>query len=48
MKTHRPVAMEYIARLLRHTVRHNGPVVRHEIDPHLSREAVAQFMILLS
>ena len=48
MKSDHPLAMEYIARLLRHTVRHNGPVLRHEIDPFLSREAVAQFMSLLS
>ena len=48
MKNDHELAMEYAARLLRHTCRHHGPVVRHEIDSHLSREAVAQFMILLS
>lgn len=26
----------------------NGPVLRGEIDPWLSREAVAQFMVLLA
>lgn len=48
MKQDRLLAMEYIARLLRHTVRHNGPVLRHEIDRYLNREAVAEFMILLA
>lgn len=48
MKIDHPLAMEYVSRLLRHTCRHNGPVLRHEIDPFLSREAVAQFMILLA
>ena len=48
MKSDHPLAMEFIARLLRHTVRHNGPAVRGEIDRWLSREAVAQFMVLLA
>ena len=48
MKTDHALAMEYAARLLRHTIRHNGPVLRGEIDPWLSREAVAQFMVLLA
>ena len=43
MKTDHVLAMEYIARLLLRTVRHNGPVKRHEINPYLSREAVAEF-----
>lgn len=43
MKTNRPLAMEYIARLLRHSVTHNGPVKRHEIDPWLKRAAVEEF-----
>ena len=30
MKRDHPLAMEYIARLLRRTTRHNGPVSRHE------------------
>lgn len=47
MKEDHPLAMEYIARLLRHTVNHNGPVKRHEIDPWLHREAVDEFLTLL-
>jgi hypothetical protein len=46
MKQNHALAMEYIARLLRRTVRHNGPVKRHEIDAALSREAVAEFLDL--
>lgn len=47
MKQDHPPAMEYIARLLRRTVNHNGPVKRHEIDPWLQRNAVAEFQQLL-
>ena len=47
MKNDHELAMEYIARLLRRTTRHNGPVDRHEIDPWLRREAVAEFEALL-
>jgi hypothetical protein len=47
MKQNHPLAMEYIARLLRRTTKHNGPVVRHEIDPWLRRDAVAEFQALL-
>ena len=47
MKGNRRLAMEYIARLLRVTVDANGPVKRHEIDPWLSRTAVAEFASLL-
>lgn len=47
MKAEHTFAMEYIARLLRHTVRHNGPVLRKEINPFLSREAVAEFQRFL-
>ena len=43
MKQDHTLAMEYIARLLRHTVNHNGPVKRHEIDPWLRRDAVTEF-----
>jgi len=43
MKSNHPLAMEYIARLLRHTTHHNGPVLRHEIDPWLRWEAVDEF-----
>jgi hypothetical protein len=48
MKENHPLAMEYIARLLRHTTHHNGPVLRHEIDPWLRRNAVAEFQSFLS
>jgi hypothetical protein len=47
MKFDHELAMEYIAMLLRHTVNHNGPVKRHEIDPWLSRDAVKEFGLLL-
>lgn len=48
MKTDHRLACEYIARLLRHTVNHNGPVKRKEINPHLHREAVSEAMALLA
>lgn len=47
MKTDHALAMEFIARLLRRTTRHNGPVLRHEIDPWLRRDAVDEFAALL-
>lgn len=47
MKENHPLAMEYIARLLRRTTCHNGPVLRHEIDPWLRRDAVAEFQALM-
>jgi hypothetical protein len=47
MKQDHPLAMEYIARLLRRTVNSNGPVKRHEIDSWLRRDAVSEFMDLL-
>jgi hypothetical protein len=47
MKQNHPLAMEFIARLLRRTTRHNGPVARHEIDRWLRRDAVAEFQALL-
>jgi len=47
MKQDHPLAMEYVARLLRRTVDHNGPVKRHEIDPWLRRDAVEEFQTLL-
>jgi hypothetical protein len=47
MKEDHPLAMEYIARLLRHTVDHNGPVKRHEIDTWLHRDAVEEFLTTL-
>jgi hypothetical protein len=48
MKQDHLLAMEYIARLLRRTVNHNGPVKRHEIDSWLRKDAVTEFMSLLS
>jgi len=48
MKQNHPLAMEYIARLLRRTTHHNGPVLRHEIDPWLRQDAVAEFQNLVS
>jgi len=48
MKSNHPLAMEYIARLLRHTTRHNGPVKRGEIHPWLRRDAAEEFLELLS
>lgn len=47
MKKNHPLAMEYVARLLRRTTRHHGPVRRHEIDPWLRRDAVEEFQAFL-
>ncbi len=47
MKTNHPLAMEYVARLLRRTTHHHGPILRHEIDPWLRRDAVAEFETFL-
>lgn len=48
MKQNHNLAMEYIARLLRHTVNHNGPVKRKEINPYLSVKAVEEFQYLIT
>jgi hypothetical protein len=48
MKEDHTLAMEYIARLLRRTINHNGPVKRHEIDTWLRTEAVAEFLQVLN
>ena len=40
MKADHPLAMEFVARLLRRTTRHHGPVRRHEIDPWLRRRTM--------
>ena|SRR5215831_16503450 len=48
MKKDHELAMEFIARLLRRTTRHNGPVLRHEIDEWLRRDAVEEFQALLA
>ena len=47
MKQNHSLAMEYIARLLRHTVAANGPVKRHEVDEWLQPEAVKELELLL-
>jgi hypothetical protein len=47
MKADHPLAMEYVARLLRRTTQHHGPVKRHEIDEWLKRDAVAEFKELI-
>lgn len=47
MKRDHPQAMEYVARLLRRTVNHHGPVKRREIDQWLRTEAVAEFQAAL-
>jgi len=47
MKQDHELAMEYIARLLRHTTHHNGPVMRHEIDHWLRQNAVQEFQSML-
>jgi len=41
-------AIEHCARLLRFTIRHHGPIVRGEILPWLSLDAVREFESLLS
>ncbi|HEX8308155.1 MAG TPA: hypothetical protein VF645_07010 [Allosphingosinicella sp.] len=48
MKSDHPLAMEYVARLLRRTVNHHGPVKRHEIDAWLSKDAVEEFIDCLT
>lgn len=48
MKTDFDFAATYTAMLLRHTIRHNGPVKRHEINPWLSRAAMDEFQQLIA
>ena len=48
MKTDHAMATEYIARLLRYTIDHNGPTKRHEIDMWLSKDSVAELQKLLA
>jgi len=48
MKDDHVLAMEYVARLLRHTVNHHGPVKRHEIDSWLRKDAVEEFAQLIN
>ncbi len=48
MKQDHLFALEYAARLLRNSFHWDGPIKRHEIDPCLKREAVAEISNLLS
>jgi hypothetical protein len=48
MKSNHNLAFEYYARLVRVNVRWAGPIIRHEIDPWLSRSSVNEFELLLS
>jgi hypothetical protein len=48
MKADHAFAMEYVARLLRHTVRHNGPVLIGTINQWLSRAALKEWEALLA
>ncbi len=48
MKSNHPLALEYYARLVRINIKWAGPLLRHEVDPWLSRAAVSQFEELLS
>ncbi|MCW5889260.1 MAG: M15 family metallopeptidase [bacterium] len=47
MKSDHSLAMEYVARLLRRTTRHHGPVRDHHIHAWLRRDAVDEFLDLL-
>ncbi len=47
MKNDLRLSFSYYARLVRINIKWAGPLVRHEIDPWLSREAVKQFEGLL-
>lgn len=47
-KANPPFAIQYAARILRHTTKHNGPVKRHEIHPWLRKDAVEEFKALLT
>ena len=48
MKANHKLAMEYYARLVRVSIRWAGPLIRHEIDPWLSRASANEFVQLLS
>lgn len=47
MKADHKLALEYYARLVRINIKWAGPLLRHEIDPWLSRAAVDEFKKLL-
>ncbi len=48
MKSNHPLALEYYARLVRINIKWAGPLIRHEVDPWLSKASVSQFQELLS
>ncbi len=48
MKSNHQLALEYYARLVRVSIKWAGPLLRHEVDPWLSRAAVSQFQELLT
>lgn len=48
MKSDHKLALEYYARLVRVSIRWAGPLLRHEVDPWLSRSAVTEFESLLA
>lgn len=48
MKSDHTFSLEYCARLLRNSFYWDGPIKRHEIDSSLKKEAVDEFMALLS
>ena len=47
MQSNHSFALEYAARLLRNSIRWDGPIMRHEVDAWLSRDAVEQIKNLL-
>ncbi len=48
MKSNHPLALEYYARLVRINIKWAGPLLRHEVDPWLSKASVSQFQELLT
>lgn len=48
MKANHELAFEYFARLARINIRWDGPLIRHEVDQWLSRDAVAEFCACLT
>jgi hypothetical protein len=48
MKSNHRLALEYYGRLVRINIRWAGPLLRHEVDPWLSRDAVKEFEGLLA
>jgi hypothetical protein len=47
-KANHAFALEYCARLLRFTTKHHGPLRDRYVHPWLSRDAVAEFQLLLT